>query len=587
MIIIPGFTPDDKVPGVVAINQYGAGRQSIGAQPLVCLGIGTASGGTAEAGQRYAVTTPEEADTLFEARSELARMMHAALDVPGVTLYGVAVAPPEGAESATLVLEIGGSWSTGGEITLQLDEEIIRIAVAASHTPTTFGDAVEDAVNAAQSGRLFCSASNSAGTVTLTVYSTGIRGNQHIGFLDASKRPSGMTASFRRNTAVARAGGTSGPAVTVAGADSETAEYVVTITTGGANDGTAKFSITANGESVATGEDVPASPGTYSVPGTDSLVVTFADGSYVQNETYTWTTSGNNPNAGVFFAMGSGTDDIDDALDELESVTNDYVAPAANDATNVGKLEAHVNAKAAFDVARLENYVVATNGTQAAAIAIGQTTMNDVLGCAVWDQYGVEHPSRTAIRLAALFSVTEGAQPNFNYDGIAVPGAAPHVRDADSPNRATLKTALNNSLTPLVTVNGTKQIVRAITSRSLNGANADYRSLDRATAIVPIRVRKELVAIGTTMKEANPFAGPDVGEGLPPDGTFTPRLWNSRVQAELERWASPEFNWLTDVENNLPESVWDNDAKRVMSIVPTIVKPQNHQLGIIVRQTAA
>src|SRR5690606_36633918 len=141
-----------------------------------------------------------------------------------------------GAARATLVLEIGGSWSTGGEITLQLDEEIIRIAVAASHTPTTFGDAVEEAVNASQSGRLFCSASNSAGTVTLTGYSTGIRGYQHIGFLDASKRSSGMTASLRRNTAVARAGGTSGPAVTVAGVDSETAEYVVTITTGGAND---------------------------------------------------------------------------------------------------------------------------------------------------------------------------------------------------------------------------------------------------------------------------------------------------------------------------------------------------------------
>jgi hypothetical protein len=213
--------------------------------------------------------------------------------------------------------------------------------------------------------------------------------------------------------------------------------------------------------------------------------------------------------------------------------------------------------------------------------------MNDQLGTCVWDQWGVEHPSRTAARVAALFSVTDGAQPNTKYDDMPVPGAAPHYRGADVPNRPTLKSALNNSLMPLVTVNGTKQIVRAICSRSLNGAVPDYRTYDHSEVAVPIRIRKELVAIGDAARAENPFMGPDVGEGLPEEGTLTPYLWNTIVESNLREWASPRFNWIHEVDANLPESEWDNDAKRIMGAVPTIVKPQSHQLGILVRQTAA
>lgn len=587
MILIPGFTPDDKVPGVVAINKWGAGRQSIGAIPLVLTLYGNmTSDGTASPNERVFCSSVEEADSLVGARSELGRMAHAALDVPGVTLYLCPVEEATGAAAAVATISIGGSWSTSGEITLQLDEEVIRVAVAASHSPTTFGDALEAAIDNAQGGRLFCTASNSAGVVTLTVASKGVRGNQHIVFLDSSKKPAGMTISINRVSAITRGGGTSGPALTsVTGSNDVTTTYVVTISTAGSN-GTAKFDLTGNGDTITTGETVPTTPFTYQIPSTD-VVITFGNGSHVLSETHTFTVAGNNPNGGVFFMQGSGTDDIEDALDGTESVTNDYIAAAHNDSTNVGKLEAAVNAKAAFDVNRLENYVVSVNGTMSEAIAIGQTTMNDQLGECAWVQYGVEHPSRVAARLAALYSVTEGAQPNSNYDDVEVPGAAPHYRDADVPNRATLKAALNNSLTPLVTVNGVLKIVRAICSRSLNGSVPDYRTYDRGDVIVPIRIRKELIALGQQLKEENPYTGPDVAEGLPPPGTFTPRLWNSKVTARLTEWASPSFNWLTDVENNLPESEWDADAKRIMSIVPVVVKPLNHQLGVVVKQTAA
>ena len=584
--VIPGFTPDDKDPGVVARNTWGAGRANAGAAPLYCVLFGNkGAAGTAELDKRYPVTTKEEVDALCEPRSELARMGHAALDVPGASIMLQAVEEVSGGTAATFTLDIGGSWSVGGELVIKFDEEVIRVAVAASHTPTTFGDALEDAANQAQDGRLFCTAANASGRVVFTVFTLGVRGNQHTVFLDKTLLPAGMTVTADQLSDVANVGG--GPAITVSGSDIVDGTYVIKITTAGTI-GTAQYTLQINGGTASSPAPVPTAGADAALPGTSAIKFKPVAGTYVLNATYTFTGRAAFPNGGIPFMGGAGTDDIDDALDATETVQNDYIAAAHNDATNVGKLEAACNAKAAFDVDLLENYIVVVNsGSQAAGIAIGQTTMNDQLGGCAWDPYGVEHPSRTAARLAALFSSIEGAQPNTNYDNYPIPGAAPHHREGDSPNRSARKSALNNSLMPLVTINGVKCIRRAINSRSLVGTTPNYNTLDRADTIVAIRVRKDLVAIGGEMKAARPYSGPDVEEGLPEGDVFTPRVWESKVNAYLLERASPRYNWLQDVEANPCVAIWDPVAKRVMSEIPTIKKNQFHQLGMNINQTAS
>lgn len=591
MIIVPGFTSDDKVPGVVAVNTWGAGKQSIGAIPLACVLYGNkTSSGAAALNTRTFITTPEEADAAFGARSELGRMLTAALDVPGVTLYGVANLEVVGGTAATLIIDIGGSWTTAGEIPLQLDEEVIRVAVAASYTPTTFGDALVAAINGAQNGRMFCVASNVAGRVTLTVQNLGVRGNFHLGFLDTSLKPSGMTIAFDQLSDVVKAGTGSGPAMTATGADVIDGTYVLTISTGGTNSGTAQYTLTFNGGSPTTPATLPS--GNFALPGHTGITINAPAGTYVVANTYTFTGVAALANGGVPFSGGAGTDDIEDALDGTESVTNDYVAVAQNDVTNVGKVEAAINAKAAFDVGRLEQYVVARTRGLSDAIALGQAGMNDQLGTCAWIQNHVEHPSLVAARLAALFSVTDGAQPNTNYDDRILPGAAPQRLDSDVPNRSTLKSALNNGITPLVTVDGKIQIICAICSRSLNGSTPDYRTFDHGQVAVPIRVRKELVQLGRDMKDPdignNQWCGPDIEDQVSPQGVITPRQWNSRATQLLKSWETDQFNWLTEVDDNLPQSEYQSGPPaRIMSIVPTVVKPLFHQLGIVVRQQAA
>ncbi len=499
-ILIEGYTDSDKVPGGVAINQWGAGRLSIGAIPMKCVLYGNkTSGGTAAVNSKTPITTPEEADDFFGPRSELGRMCVAALDVPGVTLEAVVVAEAAGAQ-ATLTVTFGGSWTAGatGELTFQLDECIYRVAFDSSVTTVTLAAAAfVSKTNQQQQGRLFCSAANALGVVTLTVANIGVRGNQHTGFIvDSSKLPSGMT--------VALAGGT------------------------------------------------PLG------------------------------------NAGVPFSGGTGTDDVTAALAAYSAVQHDYEGFAQNDSTNINLVEAATNAKAAFDVGLLQQYVVTTNSTLANAIALGQTAMNDQLGFCGWAQYGVEHPSRVTARIAAIFSIIDGSDANHNYDGRVIEGGAPHYRAADSPNRSTQNAALNASITPLVTVDGELQIVRAINSHSLDGATPDYRTYDHAETTVPIRVRKELIALYAQRKLENPYAGPDPDDGqLPPEGTMTPMTWKGDINSSLKDWEGPAFNWLTEVDDNPPDTQWNSTSKRIMAVVPTIVKAQNHQAGIIVRQQAA
>lgn len=496
MIVISGFTPDDKVPGVVAAFQWAAGNLSIGAIALTCFLYGNpVAGGAAAANSITPVTTPEEADAAWGARSELARMAHAALDIPGVTLKGVAVAEAGGAAAATATLTVAGSWTTTGELTIQLDGTVFRIAFGSSVTTVTLAAAaIVASSNGQQDGRLFCLATNSSGVVTFTVSSKGVRGNQHTLYVvDKTLVPVGMTVAIAGGTAL--------------------------------------------------------------------------------------------PNAGVPFTGGTGTDDVTAALAATASLQCDYEAYAHNDATNMGLVETATYNKAGFDIGLLQQYGTSTNGVMAGGIAIGQTAMNDPLGWCGWVQYGPEHPSRTTARLAALYSITDGGQPNTRYDGVILNGQPPHFALSDAPNRATLKAALNASLTPITTVDSKGVIVRAINSRSLNGSTPDYRTLDHGDTTVAIRIRKELVVAFAEAVLDNPYSGPDIPGEAPTEGTLTPGLWNS-VAYDVMKLAEKN-NWVQDVDAKPPQSVWDPVGKRVMSTIPCIAKLQAHQGGVVVRQQAA
>lgn len=122
-IVIPGFVDSDKVPGAVVETVYGRGKQSIGSNPVLLVVTGNKlASGTATADQDInQVFSTADADNLYGAGSEIAMQCYAALQFPGVALFGAPVAEAVTAPaSATLTLTVVGAWSTTGTILIRL-----------------------------------------------------------------------------------------------------------------------------------------------------------------------------------------------------------------------------------------------------------------------------------------------------------------------------------------------------------------------------------------------------------------------------------------------------------------------------------
>lgn len=287
------------------------------------------------------------------------------------------------------------------------------------------------------------------------------------------------------------------------------------------------------------------------------------------------------------FSGGSGVSDIQNVLDLISVDEFDIIASAYNDATNAAALASHVNSEAAATINHLEHFVLGSNDLQATAVSLAQTTLNEYRGCLLHSLYNEAHPALWASEFAARRSVLEQTHPNQLYDDMELTTAAPQAMADDRPLHTEQKAALNSGVTPLNTVNGKVRIVRAITTHSLSGSSADYRTLDLADAVVPDRVRRELELSYKTWRQANPFVRDDLAEedDPPPAGTGTPSLWNSLVVKFL--LDVEQENWVQDVRANLPVSTFDHDAKRIMSAVPVIAALQNHQIGVSVRQQVA
>lgn len=287
------------------------------------------------------------------------------------------------------------------------------------------------------------------------------------------------------------------------------------------------------------------------------------------------------------FAGGTGTESLANVIALLKSDTYDYIAVAQTDATNAALVEAHMSSEAVSTIKHLEHAIFGATSTLVAATSLAQTTLNDYRSAVVWSENCETHPACIAATAAAVRSVIEPTNPNYNFDDTPLPGVAVQRFKADKPLHASLKSALNAGVTPLIDKNGAACVARGIVTHCLNGSVPDYRCLDWGDAIVPDYVSKQLGAAWTSFKEANPYVGPDPAgsEPEPPEGVGTPSRWNAVVYAILKD--DETRNLVQDVDDNLPQTQYDADRSALVSAVPCVVRKQQHAIGISVRQQAA
>lgn len=495
-IVIPGFVDSDKVPGAVVETVYGRGKQSLGAAPVLLVVTGNKlTAGTAVADQDInQIFSETDADSFYGAGSEIAMQCYAALQIPGVTLFGAPVAEAtSGPVSATLTFTVAGSWSTSGTLTVRLAGRSISIAVGSADSVTNVGSNLSAAINGKP--RMPMSASPSAGVVTCTVLSKGTRGNDYVAAVDLTAAPAGLTCVMAGGTAL-------------------------------------------------TGGVTP-------------------------------------------FSAGAGADSAANVLALLTTQVWDFQAWAQNDATNAGLIKTQLESQAGPLLQHPGFAVFGKGRSTATSISFAQTTLNEQLACVVHHTNSETHPCQLAAQVAAIFSTNVGANPNKVFAGYVCPTVAPQSQRADVPGRSTLNSLLNNSVTPLTTVNGVVQIVDAIQTHSLNGSAPDFRTYHCGDVFVPIRVSKELGLQWGVFSAANPYAGPDPTDGQQPapEGVATPALWVAEATQLLRKFE--DQNWLQDVTNNPVIAEYNTTSKRIMSAVPNVVRSQNISSGISVRQQAS
>lgn len=300
---------------------------------------------------------------------------------------------------------------------------------------------------------------------------------------------------------------------------------------------------------------------------------------------------------GKHFTGGAGSDSPTALLAAIAATQYDRIALACGDATldgtNIALWKAQMSTQAGPTVGILGHAIVASSDTLTNAASLTVTTLNDARWNLLHLLNSETHPTSLAGAFAAIRCSAEQEDPDAAFDDVIIPGAAPQSAAADRPSSTVIETALGEGVTELYTGDdGTVRVSRAIVTRCRTGSTPDYRVLDTGDAIVPDFVRGALKLLWLTdIKPNNPRvdANPPAELKEPLAGVLTPSIWNGAVMKLLKEFERGEgvpsgLPILTGVDANPAISQYDTIAKRIMSIVPTVPRANNHSVGVSVRQ---
>ncbi len=290
---------------------------------------------------------------------------------------------------------------------------------------------------------------------------------------------------------------------------------------------------------------------------------------------------------GRFFGGGTGTETLTTLHATLSPTFHKFVVPSTNDATSLALWELYGDAKAGPLEGKKEHYVIASNANFGGATSIAQTTLNNARYSLKWLEISETPPCEIAAAIGAYRAATEqGLSTNAAYDDHPYRTIKPQRFQSDWVTNFTEKqAALDVGVSPLQTkADGKVYEVRSITTRCLDGATADYRTLDTSDSYVPDNVNERLEFVWADFKAANPKARPDpaASEPDPREGVATPSRWNSVVNANLQLWERD----LLIVQTTLfpAQSEWNYVAKRIMTVNPVVPFPHNHSVGVLTKQ---
>lgn len=297
-------------------------------------------------------------------------------------------------------------------------------------------------------------------------------------------------------------------------------------------------------------------------------------------------------------AMSGGTvaDSNSNALDTIEAQKYYYIVSAASDATQFGALVTQIGTQAAPTTGIRQRAFAGSVDTLANATTFA-TGRNSARADIVWSEKSPWTPSELAANMAAVVTLFETApNPRTNFAGFGNDAVTqpywfmPRPRlDSAVPSRTSIKSALNNGLTPIgVNPNGSTYIVNLITTRSLNGAINDYRIRDHHKVTICDFFGEDLLAKATLN-----FSGMRIGDDAPagaqqpgPD-VVTPSRFRNAVFTLLDVYAENDLlQRLAEIKVGTVVQRETNPSTRMGIRIPLQPVDNAYQFAIAIDQVA-
>jgi phage tail sheath gpL-like len=257
------------------------------------------------------------------------------------------------------------------------------------------------------------------------------------------------------------------------------------------------------------------------------------------------------PTARTAFTGGTTADSSTTALATIANSRFYYQVSAAEDATQFGALVAQTDANAAPTVGLRCRAFAGSIATLANTITIA-TGRNSARAEVIWQENSDLTPALLAANAAAIYSLFEtalGAQSSLNYDGFGNDAVTSQYWHIPAPlsgatvSRTSIKSALLNGITPVGVVRpGATALTKRVTSRSLNGATADYRIRDAHKVTICDFYADDLL-VKANLELGGKAIGDDVapGQRLPGAAVVTPKTFKNLIFKLLTEYSNKDL----------------------------------------------
>jgi phage tail sheath gpL-like len=304
-----------------------------------------------------------------------------------------------------------------------------------------------------------------------------------------------------------------------------------------------------------------------------------------------------------FFSGGTGSDSYTNVLNFL--ATNGiryyrYISEAGCDSVDGTQFEA---VKSQIDTLAqptvgLRQRVMAGSCDTLAHTETATTAANDPRADCVWLQNSDTVPSELATNTVAaymLFETPPLSANGVNFDGFGNdPVSAPFWNavsaplDGSAPSAASIKSAILSGITPIkVQHGGRTSIVKAVTTRFLNGAINDYRITDSGKVTICDYFGDDLTNL-LVLRYPRKLVASDPVQGQPPAGpnVVTPSQVRNTVIELINIYSSAGLIDGPSVINSLVVQRETSPSSRIGIRVPLFTNDPLHTFGVSVDQVS-